>query len=100
MVCRVGGCALSELKGETQAVCRFDIPESVGQARERCILPAVDHTLAMLSGAKVFIKLNAISGFWQILLTDESALLTTFITPFLTGCCLGSPQPQNIFKDG
>ena len=50
--------------------------------RERHILPAVDHILAQLSGAKVFTKLDANAGFWQVKLSKESALLTTFITPF------------------
>ncbi len=50
--------------------------------RERHILPAVDQTLAMLAGAKVFTKLDATSGFWQIPLSKESKLLTTFIIPF------------------
>ncbi len=50
--------------------------------RERHILLAVDQTLAMLAGAKVFTKLDATSGFWQIPLSKESKLLTTFITPF------------------
>ena len=50
--------------------------------RERHPLPAVDQTLAQLSGAKVFTKLDANSGFWQIPLSPESALLTTFITQF------------------
>lgn len=50
--------------------------------RERHILPAVEQTLAMLAGAKVFTKLDATSGFWQIPLSNESSLLTTFITPF------------------
>lgn len=50
--------------------------------RERHILPKVDETLAMLEGAKIFTKLDATSGFWQIPLTEESKLLTTFITPF------------------
>lgn len=50
--------------------------------RERHILPAVDQTQAMLAGAKVFTKLDATSGFWQIPLTKESSLLTTFIRPF------------------
>ena len=50
--------------------------------RERHPLPAVDQTLAQLAGAKVFSKLNANSGFWQIPLAPESALLTTFIMPF------------------
>jgi hypothetical protein len=48
--------------------------------RERHPLPAVDQTLAQLAGAKVFTKLDANSGFWQIPLSPESALLTTFIT--------------------
>ena len=50
--------------------------------REVHPLPKVDKTLAQLSGAKVFIKLDAIMGFWQIQLTERSKLLTTFITPF------------------
>lgn len=50
--------------------------------RERHILPAVDDTLAMLAGVKVFTKLDATSGFWQIPLSEESKLLTTLITPF------------------
>ena len=49
---------------------------------ERHPLPAVDQTLAQIAGAQVFSKLYANSGFWQIPLCSESALLTTFITPF------------------
>ncbi|UYV69541.1 K02A2.6-like [Cordylochernes scorpioides] len=44
--------------------------------------PVVEHTLAQLKGAKVFTKLDANSGFWQIPLSSESSALTTFITPF------------------
>ena len=54
--------------------------------RERHLIPAVDEILAQLSGAKVFTKLDANSGFWQIKLAEESALLTTFITPFGRYC--------------
>ena len=50
--------------------------------RERHILPSVDHTLAQLGGARVFSKLDANSGFWQVKLGMESSFLTTFITPF------------------
>ena len=50
--------------------------------RERHLLPAVDQTLAQLAGARILSKLDANSGFWQIPLAAESALLTTFITPF------------------
>ena len=54
--------------------------------RERHPLPAVEQTLAQLAGATVFSKLDANSGFWQIPLSQESALLTTFITPFGRYC--------------
>ena len=50
------------------------------------VLPSVDHTLAQLGEAKVFTKLDANSGFWQIELSKESALLTTFITPYGRFC--------------
>ena len=53
----------------------------VSVCRERHLIPAVDEILAQLSGAKVFTKLDANSGFWQIKLAEESALLTTLITP-------------------
>ena len=50
--------------------------------RERHQLPAVEQTLAQIAGAQVFTKLDAKSGFWQIPLSEESALLTSFITPY------------------
>ena len=54
--------------------------------RERHPLPAVEQSLAQLAGACVFSTLDANSGFWQIPLDRESALLTTFITPFGRYC--------------
>ena len=50
--------------------------------REVHPMPKVDTTLAQLTGATMFSKLNANSGFWQIPLAKESRLLTTFITPY------------------
>ena len=49
--------------------------------REVHPIPKVDEVLAQLSGAAVFSKLDANSGFWQIPLSSESHLLTTFLTP-------------------
>ena len=54
--------------------------------REVHPMPKVETTLAQLSGAKLFSKLDANSGFWQIPLANESKLLTTFITPFGRFC--------------
>jgi hypothetical protein len=54
--------------------------------RERHPLPAVEQTLAQLAGAQVFTKLDANSGFWQIPLSVDSSLLTTFLTPFGRYC--------------
>ena len=50
--------------------------------REIHPLPKVEDTLAQLSGARVFSKLDANSGFWQFPLAEKSQQLTTFITPF------------------
>lgn len=50
--------------------------------QERHILPSVDQVLAQVGDAKVFSKLDANSGFWQIELAPESSKLTTFITPY------------------
>ena len=46
----------------------------------------VDDTLAQLTGATCFNKLDANSGFWQIPLAEQSCLLTTFITHFGKYC--------------
>ena len=42
-------------------------------------IPKVDETLAQLSGATVFSKVDANSGFWQIPLAEESQPYTIFI---------------------
>ena len=54
--------------------------------RETHPMPKVDETLALLTSAKIFSKLDANSGFWQIPLAEESRLLTTFITPYGRFC--------------
>ena len=62
--------------------------------REVYPLPTVDETLAQLTGATVFSKPDANSGFWQISLADSSQLLTTFITPL--GCYCFNKLPFGI----
>ena len=50
--------------------------------RETHPMPHLDDALAQLSGAKLFSKLDANSGFWQVPLAKSSRPLITFITPF------------------
>ncbi|KAK3775653.1 hypothetical protein RRG08_049834 [Elysia crispata] len=50
--------------------------------RERYQIPTLEDLLQRLKGAKVFSKLDARSGFFQLPLDEESQKLTTFITPF------------------
>ena len=49
-------------------------------------LLSVDENLARLGDSKIFSKLDANSGFWQIPLDDELKFLTTFLTPFGRFC--------------
>ncbi|GBM86660.1 Uncharacterized protein K02A2.6 [Araneus ventricosus] len=50
--------------------------------RELHPLPKAEYSLNLLTGAKIFSKLDANSGSWQITLDKKSSYLTTFITPF------------------
>lgn len=50
--------------------------------REKYMLPTIDEILPRLAEAKVFSLLDAASGFWQLPLHEDSAKLTTFLTPF------------------
>ena len=61
-------------------------PLNSNVSREVHPLPAVDETLAQLTGAVIFSKLDANSGFWQIPLSAASRPLTTFITSFGRYC--------------
>ena len=54
--------------------------------REVHPMKSVDESLASLSSSKVYTKLDANSGFWQILLDESSKLLTTFVTPMGRFC--------------
>ena len=58
-------------------------PLNQSVSREPHPIPKVDETLAQLTGTRVFSKLDANSGFWQIPLAKD---LTAFITPFGRYC--------------
>ena len=50
--------------------------------REAYPLASIDFTLGKLGGSKVFSKIDAHSTFWQRKLSDDSHLLTMFISPW------------------
>jgi len=54
--------------------------------RERYILPTLEDVAPKLARAKVFSKLDASSGYWQIPLHPDSTKLITFITPMGRFC--------------
>ena len=62
-------------------ICVDLTPLNKAMQRETHTISSVEESLAMLGESRVFTKLEANSGFWQILLDDGSKLLTTFITP-------------------
>ena len=62
--------------------------------REVHPLPTVDENLSQLAGATMFSKLDANCGFWQIPLSEESRMITAFITPF--GCYIFNKLPFGI----
>ena len=78
MVCRHGG---GPQKDREVRICVDLKPLNANILRKVHALPAVDETLAQLTGAAIFSKLDANSGFWQIPLSAASRPLTTFITP-------------------
>ena len=75
------GMAVVPKKNGKVRICVDLKPLNENVLREVHPMPKVDETLAQLTGAKVFSKLDANSGFWQIPLSESSRPLTTFITP-------------------
>jgi len=79
-------------------------PRNLNQAikREHYQLPTIEDITTRMAGAKVFSKLDANHGYWQIPLDEESQLLTTFNTPFGRYCYLRMPfgikSAQEVFQ--
>lgn len=45
-------------------------------------MSVIEDILPELGNAKIFKKVDCKDGYWQVKLTEESSLLTTFATPF------------------
>ena len=82
----VAGMVAFPKKSGSIRICVDLNPLNESVRREIHPIPKLDETLAQLTGARVFSKLDANSGFWQIPLEEKSKLLTTFVTPFGRYC--------------
>ena len=76
------GIIVAPKKDKTIRMCVDLKPLIQSVLRETHPLSKVDDTLAQPTGAKVFSKVDANSGFWQIPLAEQSRDLTTFLMPF------------------
>ena len=61
-------------------------PLNKSDCQEVYPLPKMDDLLTQMTGTKIFTKVDANSGFWQIPLSQESRLLKTFLTPMGRYC--------------
>ena len=59
-------------------------PKDLNKAikREHNPIPILEEITPKLAGAKLFSKVDARSGYWNVKLDEESSYLTTFNTPF------------------
>lgn len=67
---------------------------------KRCHFPmqVIKDILPELGKAKIFTKVDWKDGYWQIKLTEETSLLTTFATPF--GRCKWNRTPLGVSSAG
>ena len=72
--------------GNQVRICGDFVQLNKAVLREVYPMPTTEETLAKLSGANFVTKLDANAGFWQKSLSEESKLLTTFITPWGRFC--------------
>ena len=75
-------------KPKSQKLCICLDPRPLNKAirREHFQLPTIEDITTRLSGAHVFSKLDANHGYWQIPLSKQSQLPTTFNSPFGRYC--------------
>ena len=79
VVCRYGGRTKSS--GAVK-ICVDLRPFNESVLRKPYSVPTVDETLAQLSRATVFSKVDANSGFWKIPLSEDSQQYTTFMSHY------------------
>jgi transposase InsO family protein len=71
---------------ESVRICVDLTPLNKEVKREVYPMASVQDSLSKLASGRIYSKLDANSGFWQIPLDEESRLLTCFVTPFGRYC--------------
>jgi hypothetical protein len=86
----------------TNYYCLDPRPFNEANKREHFKMPTIEEITTRVAGARVFSKLDANHGYWQIPLDEESRLLTTFNTPFGRYCYkrmpFGIKSAQEVFQ--
>lgn len=78
----VNSLVITVKKDNSLRLCLDPKPLNCAIKREHFQLPTLDEITSKLSGANVFSTLDALNGFWQIELDEESSKLCTFNTPY------------------
>jgi len=95
-------CAVVPKKDGTIRVCVDFTQLNKAVKREYHPIPTSDETLSELRNARIFSKLDANCGYWQMKLHPDSYHFTTFITPFGRYWCkhplLVSVLPRRVFN--
>ena len=81
-------------KSKKLRICLDPRPLNTAICRKHFQLPTLEDITTRLTGARVFSKLDANHGYWQIPLSESSQLLTTFHSPF--GCYCFKRMPFGI----
>ena len=83
-------------------ICLDPRPLNAAICREHFQLPTIKDITTRLTGARIFSKLDANHGYWQIPLSNSSQLLTTFNSPFGRYCFkrmpFGIKSAQEVFQ--
>ena len=83
-------------------ICLDPRPLNAAICREHFQLPTIEDITTRLTGARIFSKLDANHGYWQIPLSNSSQLLTTFNSPFGRYCFkrmpFGIKSAQEVFQ--
>ena len=89
-------------KAKKLRICLDPRPLNKVILREHFQLPTIEDITSRLTGARIFSKLDANCGYWQIPLDTDSQLLTTFNSPFGRYCFqrmpFGIKSAQEVFQ--